>query len=117
MRQLNQTSNHSSLIPHPSSLKRWVIREWDSERAAEFARALYVSPIVAGLLQARGCFDEQAARRFLRPAHDQLHDPMLMLGMQDAVARILRAIDAGERILVYGDYDVDGTTGTIVLRR
>ncbi|HEX8652519.1 MAG TPA: single-stranded-DNA-specific exonuclease RecJ [Pyrinomonadaceae bacterium] len=98
-------------------MKRWIIRERDSECADRLARALRVSPIVAGLLVARGCVDERAARRFLRPAHDQLHDPSLMLGMQDAVARILRAIDAGERILIYGDYDVDGTTGTVVLRR
>jgi single-stranded-DNA-specific exonuclease len=110
-------SHHSSLRPHPSSLKRWIVREWDGQRAAALARAARVSPIVAGLLIARGFGDEQSARRFLRPAHDQLHDPSLMLGMQDAVARILRAIDAGERILIYGDYDVDGTTGTVVLRR
>ena len=53
----------------------------------------------------------------VRPAPDQLHDPALMLGMKEAVSRILRAVDAGEKILVYGDYDVDGTTGTVVLRR
>src|SRR5918911_1097258 len=99
------------------SAKRWIVRGWDVERAAHLARVLHVSPIVAGLLLLRGCASERAARSFLRPAHDQLHDPMLMLGMQDAVARILRAVDAGERILIYGDYDVDGTTGTVVLRR
>jgi single-stranded-DNA-specific exonuclease len=97
--------------------KRWNMREQDTERAAKLARVLSVSPIVAGLLIARGFETEEAARKFLRPAHDQLHDPSLMLGMQDAVARVLRAIDAGEKILVYGDYDVDGTTGTVVLRR
>jgi single-stranded-DNA-specific exonuclease len=99
------------------SAKRWIVREGDSTRALALARSLGVSPVVAGLLIARGCDDEQEARRFLRPAHDQLHDPALMLGMEDAVARILRAIDAGEPILIYGDYDVDGTTGTVVLRR
>ena len=97
--------------------KRWIVREGDSQRAATLARALNVSPVVAGLLITRGHADEQAARRFLRPAHDQLHDPSLMLGMKESVERILRAIDAGEKILVYGDYDVDGTTGTVVLRR
>src|SRR5437868_3511009 len=98
-------------------VRRWNVREQDTERAAKLARVLSVSPIVAGLLIARGLETEEAARKFLRPAHDQLHDPSLMLGMQDAVARVLRAIDAGEKILVYGDYDVDGTTGTVVLRR
>lgn len=100
------------------SAKRWIVRDGDAAAGASaLARVLDVSPIVAGLLIARGYGDEQAARRFLRPAHDQLHDPSLMLGMQDAVARLLRAIDAGEKVLVYGDYDVDGTTGTVVLRR
>jgi single-stranded-DNA-specific exonuclease len=97
--------------------KRWIVREADTQRAATLARILNVSTVVAGLLIARGHADEQAARRFLRPAHEQLHDPSLMLGMKEAVARILRAIEAGEKILVYGDYDVDGTTGTVVLRR
>src|SRR5207248_11200836 len=103
-----RASHPSSLIPHPSA-KRWIVREQDTERAAKLARVLSVSPIVAGLLIARGFETEEAARKFLRPAHDQLHEPSLMLGMQDAVARVLRAIDAGEKILVYGDYDVDGT--------
>jgi single-stranded-DNA-specific exonuclease len=97
--------------------KRWIVREQDSQRAAALARALNVSPVVAQLLITRGHIDEAAARRFLRPAHDQLHDPLLMLGMKESVERILRAIDNGEKILVYGDYDVDGTTGTVVLRR
>src|SRR2546429_124973 len=83
-----------------------VVREQSAERAAQFARALNVSPIVAGLLIARGYDTVESARRFLNPSHDQLHDPLLMLGMKDAVARILRAIDAGEKILIYGDYDV-----------
>ena len=106
----------SSLIPHPLA-KRWLIREPDKQRAATLAGVLGVSTIVAGLLIARGFDTEDSARKFLHPSHDQLHDPTLMLGMQAAVARILWAIDAGEKILVYGDYDVDGTTGTVVLRR
>ncbi|HEX8493095.1 MAG TPA: single-stranded-DNA-specific exonuclease RecJ [Pyrinomonadaceae bacterium] len=97
--------------------KCWIVREGDSQRAGKLARTLNVSPVIAGLLITRGYADETAARRFLRPAHDQLHDPSLMLGMKESVERILRAIDAGEKILVYGDYDVDGTTGTVVLRR
>jgi single-stranded-DNA-specific exonuclease len=98
-------------------VKRWIVREQDLEQAARLARSLNVSPIVAGLLVARGHETVESAQKFLHPSHDQLHDPSLMLGMQDAVARILRAIGAGEKILVYGDYDVDGTTGTVVLRR
>jgi single-stranded-DNA-specific exonuclease len=97
--------------------KLWIVRCQETERARELARVLGVSPILAGLLIARGYAEEEPARKFLRPSPDQLHDPSLMLGMNDAVARVLRAIDAGEKILVYGDYDVDGTTGTVVLRR
>jgi single-stranded-DNA-specific exonuclease len=97
--------------------KRWIVREGDSQRAGSLARSLGVSTVVAQLLITRGYADELSARRFLHPSHEQLHDPSLMLGMTEAVERILRAIDHGEKILVYGDYDVDGTTGTVVLRR
>ncbi len=98
-------------------MKRWIVREEDSQRAVALARSLNVSQTIAQLLIARGYEDEAAARRFLRPSPDQLHDPSLMLGMKEAVERILRAIERREKILVYGDYDVDGTTGTVVLRR
>ncbi|HSS21073.1 MAG TPA: single-stranded-DNA-specific exonuclease RecJ [Pyrinomonadaceae bacterium] len=99
------------------SAKRWIVREQDAQRVASLARALDVSPIVAALLLARGCDETESARRFLKPTSDQLHDPYLMLGMSKAVPRLLRAIEQGERILIYGDYDVDGTTGTAVLLR
>src|SRR6266850_293094 len=97
--------------------KRWIVRGQDTETIASLARVLGVSPILAALLITRGCDNERTARAFLYPSHDQLHDPYLMLGMKEAVARLLRAIDAGERVLIYGDYDVDGTTGTAVLLR
>jgi single-stranded-DNA-specific exonuclease len=97
--------------------KRWILREQDSQRAASLARVLGVSPVVASLLIARGCAEEKAARAFLQPSYDQLHDPYLMLGMRAAVTRLLRAIEQAEPILIYGDYDVDGTTGTAVLLR
>jgi single-stranded-DNA-specific exonuclease len=97
--------------------KRWIVREGDARHAATLAAALDVSPTLAQLLITRGHADEYSARLFLHPSHDQLHDPSLMLGMKESVGRILRAIEQGEKILVYGDYDVDGTTGTVVLRR
>ena len=98
-------------------LKRWRIAEWDKQRAATLARELGVSPVIAGLLVARGYGDTPKARDFLAPAWEQLHDPAQMLGMDVAVERVQRAIVNKEKILVYGDYDVDGTTGTVVLRR
>jgi single-stranded-DNA-specific exonuclease len=106
----------------PSSATRfqhapWQVRGYDEAQAHALAARLSVSPVVAGLLIARGVEAEDAARELLHPSFDQLHDPSLMLGMSVAVERVLRAVDAGEQILIYGDYDVDGTTGTVVLRR
>ena len=106
-----------SVPASPRPAKRWVVRGQDRAATAALARELGVSDILAGLLIARGHSEPATARKFLRPSHDQLHDPSLMLGMPEAVRRVLGAIDAGEKILVYGDYDVDGTTGTVVLRR
>jgi single-stranded-DNA-specific exonuclease len=99
--------------------KRWIGRTKDVRRdaASSLARALEISEVLAHLLIARGIEDTEAAQKFLHPSHDQLHDPALMRGMAEAVTRILRAIDTQEKILIYGDYDVDGTTGTVVLRR
>lgn len=97
--------------------KRWIVREHDAERAASLARVLGVSPILAALLITRGYADERAARVFLSPTYDQLHEPYSMLGMKEAVARLQHAITNGERVLIYGDYDVDGTTGTAILLR
>jgi single-stranded-DNA-specific exonuclease len=97
--------------------KRWIVREHDAERAASLARVLGVSPILAALLINRGYDDERAARVFLSPTYDQLHEPYAMLGMREAVARLRCAVEAGEKVLIYGDYDVDGTTGTAVLLR
>lgn len=97
--------------------KRWVPRRELAEEPAKLARSAGVSETVAGVLAARGVETEEAARRLLSPSLEQLHDPLLMLGMRESVERVLRAVDAGERVLIYGDYDVDGTTGTVVLRR
>jgi single-stranded-DNA-specific exonuclease len=97
--------------------KRWIVREHDAERAASLARVLGVSPILAALLINRGYDDERAARVFLSPTYEQLHEPYAMLGMKEAVARLRRAVENREPVLIYGDYDVDGTTGTAVLLR
>src|SRR5215471_5892663 len=97
--------------------KRWILRPPDPPATNALAHQLQVSPIVASLLIARGYTNESSARAFLQPSYDQLHDPWLMLGMSEAVSRLLYAIDRREPILIYGDYDVDGTTGTAVLLR
>lgn len=81
------------------------------------SQALSVSPLVAALLISRGFGETEAAERFLAPGLGDLHDPYLLRDMDRAVERILRAVDSKEKILVWGDYDVDGTTGTVVLRK
>src|SRR2546429_3301918 len=103
-------------MPPKRESRKWIVRGTDG-RAEEFATALGVSSVVAGLLLARGYVDSRSAEKFLKPSLDQLHDPHLMLGIPDAVSRLLYAIDHQEPILIYGDYDVDGTTGTAVLLR
>lgn len=97
--------------------RRWVVRPYERERADALSRSMGVSPVVACLLAARGVESETDARALLSPSLSHLHDPFLMLDMRAAVERVLRAVDAEEPILIYGDYDVDGTTGTVVLRR
>lgn len=76
-----------------------------------------VRPLVAALLISRGYDTTAKAHEFLNPSPEHLHEPFLLKGMTDAVNRIQRAVDAGERIMIWGDYDVDGTTGTVLLRK
>ncbi len=100
-----------------TGLKHWDVRGYDEQSARTLAAATGLAPVVAGLLSARGLTTPEVVNELLQPTLAHLHDPALMLGMDDAVTRVLRAVDQGEPILVYGDYDVDGTTGTVVLRR
>src|SRR3982751_3582921 len=97
--------------------KRWTIQKHDHAAATALAAELGVHPLTAALLIARGKETPEKAKRFLNPSVEDLHDPSLLKGMKQAVGRILSAIDAGEKILVWGDYDVDGTTGTVLLRK
>ena len=97
--------------------KRWVIGKHDQASVRSLAEELQVKPLIAALLIARGFDTKVSAEKFLNPSYEHLHEPYLLKGMREAVDRILKAIDSGERILVWGDYDVDGTTGTVLLRR
>lgn len=98
-------------------MKRWTIQKHDREKVASLAAALKISPIVAALLISRGNDTEEQAYKFLNPQFSDLHDPYLLKDIKPAVERIFRAIENKEKILVWGDYDVDGTTGTVVLRK
>ena len=91
--------------------KRWVELEVENLTAiAELQESLKIDSILADLLVKRGINNYKESRYFFRPALDQLHDPFLMKDMDLAIARIELAIQSGEKILIYGDYDVDGTT-------
>jgi single-stranded-DNA-specific exonuclease len=97
-------------------MNEWTTRPADSELSAALAGELGCPIAVASLLIARGIADATAAHTFFHPGLDDLHDPMLLLGMSEAVARIQQAVAAEEPILIYGDYDVDGTTATVLLK-
>lgn len=89
----------------------------DDAQASALASALKLHPTVARLLCLRGLADVNEAERFLNPSLDHLHDPFRLAGMAGAVARIEEALARRERIAIHGDYDVDGITSTVILRR
>lgn len=95
--------------------KRWLLNPCDAHLARHFEGQLGISPVLARLLAQRNIRDVEQAERFLQPSLAQLPDPDLLLGMDKAVARVLAALRAGEKIVIYGDYDVDGTTATAML--
>jgi single-stranded-DNA-specific exonuclease len=81
------------------------------------ARTLNLSPIAARLLLRRNIQTAEQAEKFLSRRFDLLHDPMLLPDIQPAIARIAKAVERGERIVLFGDYDVDGITATALLAR
>lgn len=96
--------------------KRWIIRkDYDIEVVEKLAESLGVDTIIATLLVERGITTFEEAKHFFRPSLDQLHDPFLMKDMDRAIARINEAIRLKERILIYGDYDVDGTSAVALV--
>src|SRR5260221_2113960 len=95
----------------------WNHLPCNDEEAKALGTALNLHPAVARLMCMRGLGDPDVARRFLHPSMDDLHDPYLLADMEKAVDRIERAIASKERIAIHGDYDVDGITSTVILRR
>ncbi len=95
---------------------KWIIRESaDSAAVERLAAEVGIDRVLAGLLVQRGVRTFEEARSFFRPSLDNLHDPFLMKDMDVAVERLRRAIVSGEKILIYGDYDVDGTTAVAMV--
>ncbi|MGB3617564.1 MAG: DHH family phosphoesterase, partial [Catalinimonas sp.] len=96
--------------------KRWCLKPTPDEACvAELSRVLNISETLTGLLVQRGVRTFETARAFFRPSLDDLIDPFLMCDMEKAVTRLGAALERGERIVVYGDYDADGTTSVALV--
>src|SRR3954453_12352499 len=98
-------------------LRRWVLPDTNADRVSSLAAALHIGTPAAKVLVNRGLADAVSTGRFLHPSFDELHDPLLMRDMPAALERLDRAVRGGEKILIYGDYDVDGTTSVVVLTK
>ena len=96
--------------------KKWTVKSSNKELQTSFVKELNILPITAKLLINRGLVDIGEAFSFLSPNINEIHDPFLMKDMDKAVERVLSAIANGEKIAVFGDYDVDGTTATALLK-
>jgi single-stranded-DNA-specific exonuclease len=95
----------------------WKIASPDPKLVKELAHALRISGTLARLLVNRGFSDPVSASKFLHPKFDHLEDPLQMADLEQAVQRIFDGIQRQEKILIYGDYDVDGTTAVVILRK
>lgn len=93
----------------------WLFQEHDRDAVSRLATALALHPAVAGLLVRLGCSGTEDAERFLHPKLDHISDPLKVGNLERAVDRLITAIDAGEKVAILGDYDVDGVTSTTLL--
>lgn len=96
-------------------MKKWLLRNAPEAAVERLRAALKVSPLVANILVNRGLGDPARAERFLNPRLAQLRDPFEIPNMKIGAERVLLAKERGEKVLIYGDYDVDGVTGTAIL--
>jgi single-stranded-DNA-specific exonuclease len=114
---LPETSASPTISPagNTSMAPRWRLRPNEPERSAALARAAGVHPLVAQLLLNRGISDAPGATAFLFGRLSDLHDPETLPGAAEAAERIVRAVRDGRKIVIYGDYDVDGVCGTSIL--
>ncbi len=108
-------NRHPSTVNRHPMQKRWKIKYADERKVNALADELKVHPLIGLILLGRGIESFEDAKNYFRPDTSQLHDPWLMKDMDKAVKRILRAIDQKEKILVFGDYDVDGTSSVALM--
>ncbi|PWU02788.1 MAG: single-stranded-DNA-specific exonuclease RecJ [Bacteroidetes bacterium] len=97
--------------------KKWNILQAPNEKIQTLHQALKINPVICKILVQRGIDTYEASKEFFRPQLSQLHDPWLMKDMDKAVNRVISAMESGEKILVFGDYDVDGTTAVSCMYR
>lgn len=97
--------------------QKWVCHNLDQEHIDEITRVNNISRLLASILVSRNLTTEDNVRMFLNPTRNDFHDPFLLPDMDKAVARILKAISNNEKVLIYGDYDVDGITSIAVLKK
>lgn len=95
--------------------KRWSIKKIDREKSERISKELNVPILLGELLVQRGIETFDEAKKFFRPSLQKLHDPFLMKGMKEAVDRLSTAIEKKEKVLIFGDYDVDGTTSVAMV--
>ena len=95
--------------------KKWLIKEFDKDSVIDISKKLHISPITAIVLYNRGIRETEAIKNFLNADYKCLHDPYLLKDMDKAVERINTAIKNGEKVTIYGDYDVDGITSIAIL--
>lgn len=97
--------------------KKWEVCQEEEEKVAELANKSHLSPLLASILINRNIDTVEKVEKFVNPTRNDFHDPFLMPDMDKAVERILKAINISEKVMIYGDYDVDGITSITVLKK
>ena len=95
--------------------QQWTYKPFDEAMAKTIADEFNLPPIIAKVMELRGIVNREQSRHFFFPDRDKLHSPFLMKDMEKAVVRLYEQIESGIGIMVFGDYDVDGTSGTSLL--
>lgn len=97
--------------------KKWEFYDIDEEKVNEIVNKFNISNLLARILVSRNIVDDEKVKIFLNPTRNDFYDPFLMPDMNIAVDRIIKAIENNEKVVIYGDYDVDGITSTTVLKK
>lgn len=97
--------------------KKWEYQQIDEKKIEEISGKFHISELVSSILVNRGIIEDEEIRVFLNPTRDDFYDPFLLPDIETAVQRIIKAIQNQDRVMIYGDYDVDGITSTTVLKK